>query len=480
MRSKSATPLPYFGKRPAGSSPIADRDAQREAMSAEVEGRLIRLPVLVLIVGMILVVSAPVATAKPPVFTALVVAAGVTILLYVTHLLVRWLVPRADHMLLPLALTLTVLGLLFLWRLEPSLMLADPDHADEYKGMALKQTLVLAASLAVMLLVMARLRNVSALRRYKYIAALVGLALVAATMIFGTDTGSGVRLWYRIGFFTFQPSELLKVLLVIFVAGYLDDKRYLLSDSQSTGHRSMRLPPLPYLSPMLALWSVALLIFFVERDQGSALLFFCVFLIILYVASGNPRYVLGGIALFITTVTLVSLLFPRAMSTAAVRYTTWLDPWSQAADRGHQMIQSVFAMTSGGVMGTGIAYGQPYWVPAVHTDLISAAISEELGLAGMIVVLCLIAMLVYRGLRIALSARWGFEQLLALGLTVVLGLQSLIILGGATKLIPLTGVTLPFVSYGGSSLLINWVIIGILLRISNASTKSDDAEADAN
>jgi cell division protein FtsW (lipid II flippase) len=254
------------------------------------------------------------------------------------------------------------------------------------------------------------------------------------------------------------------VLLVIFLAGYLDDKRELLASPYKVG--PFRLPPLPYLMPLLLLWALALILFVVQRDLGSALLFFGIFLAMLYVASGKPFYVVSGLALFFAAAYLLNVFLSSQFSHIQRRVDIWLNPWPVGQDEGFQIVQSLFALASGGVLGSGIGFGSPGIIPAVHTDMVIAAIGEELGLAGTLGVIALFMLLVYRGYHIALLARSGYEQLLAVGLTTILGLQTIIIIGGAIKLIPLTGITLPFISYGGSSLITNFVIVGLLLRIS--------------
>src|SRR5207248_1056832 len=290
---------------------------------------------------------------------------------------------------------------------------------------------------------------------------------VAATLRFGSDAGSGtgVNLWFDFGFFQFQPSELLKVLLVIFLAGYLDDKRDLLASPYKLGPIS--LPPLPYLAPLLLLWVLALVLFVAQKDLGSALLFFGIFLAMLYVASGRPFYVVGGLLLFFAAAYTLNAFFHSQFAHIQERVDIWLNPWPVGNQEGYQIVQSLFALASGGVLGSGIGFGSPGYIPAVHTDMVIAAIGEELGLAGTLAVIALFMLLVYRGYHIALLARTGYEQLLAVGLTTILGLQTLIIIGGAIKMIPLTGITLPFISYGGSSLITNFVVVGLLLRISS-------------
>jgi cell division protein FtsW (lipid II flippase) len=380
-------------------------------------------------------------------------------LMYGAHAWLNVTRPRADQILLPVVATIVVLGLVMIQRLEPSL-------SDAFRGIANKQVVWITAGVVALLATVTFVRDLNLLRRYKYTFALIGLLLVAATLVFGSDagSGSGVKLWFNFGFFQFQPSELLKVLLVIFLAGYLDDKRDLLVSSYKVG--PIRLPPLPYLAPLLLLWALALVLFVIQKDLGSALLFFGIFLAMLYVASGKAFYVVSGLGLFFIAAYLLNAFFASQFTHIQKRVNIWLNPWPVGNSDGYQIVQSLFSLASGGVFGKGIGFGSPGYIPAVHTDMVISAIGEELGIAGTLAVIGLFVVLVYRGYHIALSARTGYEQLLAVGLTTVLGLQAIIIMGGAIKMIPLTGITLPFISYGGSSLITNFVIIGLLLRIS--------------
>jgi cell division protein FtsW (lipid II flippase) len=422
------------------------------------EFRLLLIPSILSIVGMLMVILVPVGAVQWQ-WTDLWMSFLFIGLLYAIHMWLNFTRPRADQVLLPITATIVVMGLVMIQRLEPSL-------SEAFRGIANKQVLWIAAGMVALWGTVTFLRDLNFLRRYKYSFALLGIALVAATLVFGSDagSGSGVRLWFNFGFFQFQPSELLKVLLVIFLAGYLDDKRELLVSSYRIG--PITLPPLPYLAPLLLVWALALVLFVVQRDLGSALLFFGIFLAMLYVASGKPFYVLGGLGLFFTAAFLLNAFFASQFTHIQQRVNIWLNPWPVGKDEGYQIVQSLFALASGGVLGKGIGFGSPGYISAVHTDMIISAIGEELGLAGTLGVIALFMFLVYRGYHIGLTARSGYEQLLAVGLTTILGLQAIIIMGGAIKMIPLTGITLPFISYGGSSIITNFIIIGLLLRIS--------------
>jgi cell division protein FtsW (lipid II flippase) len=371
-----------------------------------------------------------------------------TLLLVVGHLWLCWRLPAADQMLLPIAAGLAALGQLMVTRLLPDL--------------ALRQTIWVTIGLVAMAAAASLLPSVGRLKRYRYSLAVLGLALVLVTMVLGVDpNGSGARLWIGFGGIYFQPSELLKVLLVIFFAAYLDEYRELLAHA---GPRfgPVRLPPLPYLLPLLIMFGISQAVLFWQRDLGAALLFFGIFLSMLYVASGRASYVWLGGLLFFAGAFLSHLLF----SHVRLRVSIWLDPWSQAEGGGYQLVQALMALGAGGVLGSGLGQGYPEYIPAVHTDFIIAAIGEELGLVGALATVALYMLLVERGLRASLSSTDGFGALLAAGLTAVVGIQALVILGGTLRLMPLTGITLPLVSYGGSSILANFILLGLLLRVS--------------
>ena len=363
---------------------------------------------------------------------------------------------RGDQVLFPIVATLSGVGLLMIQRLYPDLAAIDSG----YTGLAQKQLIYLTAGLAVLWATVVVFRRLEWLKRFKYTWLLISLALMAITMVFGTEI-YGARLWLTIGPFQAQPSEIVKVTLVTFMAGYLDEKRDLVGSSWRVG--PLRLPPVPYLLPMALIWSASLLVLVVQNDLGTALLFFGVFVAMLYVASGRVIYVLVGLASFIGACWYAYRTFGRI----GIRVQNWLDPWQDPVVTGYQQIQSDYALATGGVFGTGLGRGEPYHIPAVHTDFVFSAVGEELGLLGTLAILTLYLLLVMRGLMIGLRARDGFARLVAVGLSTIIGLQTLIIIGGVVRLIPLTGITLPFISYGGSSLLTNFLILGLLLHISN-------------
>lgn len=358
-----------------------------------------------------------------------------------------------DEVLFPVTATLSGLGFLMIQRL-------GPEVAPE-ANVAVRQLLYLAAALALMVgiaLVFKR-RHLRLLRDYKYTWAIAGILLTASVSIFGVEI-NGAKLWFDLRVFYFQPSELLKIILVIFLAAYLSEKRALLAAPFIVGR--LRLPPLPYLFPAVLMWGASLGLFVVQKDLGQALLLFGIFLSMLYLASGRISYVLVGLVAFAGGAYLMFRLFPHVQT----RVSIWLDAWRYGLGSGSQLVQSQYALASGGIFGQGLGQGNPTYIPLVHTDFVFSAIGEEFGLLGTFALLLLYLFFVFRGFRIALDAVDDFSRFLAAGLSVVLGLQVVIIVGGNTGMFPLTGITLPFISYGGSSLLSNFIIVGILLAIS--------------
>jgi cell division protein FtsW (lipid II flippase) len=363
-----------------------------------------------------------------------------------------------DQILLPTVGLLGGIGLLLMTRLPQNL-------AGTLGGLARTQLVWLVIGLSIIALLAVAVRNDVWLRRYKYTWAAVGVGLLLLTFAFGRDV-NGARLTLSIGPLSGQPSELLKVILVVFLAGYLSENRPLLVE-ESTRVGPIRLPPLPYLAPMVAMWAIALGIVIVQRDLGAALLFFAVFLLLLYVSTARISFVVLGLAAFVVGAGLLYFLFDHVQT----RIDIWLDPFVDPSGAGYQVIQALHAFARGGLIGTGLGGGLPSIggrppIPALHTDFPFAALGEELGLVGILAILGLYLVLVQRGLRIASAAQDEFRAILAAGLSLVIGVQAFIIAAGNLKMIPLTGITLPFVSYGGSSLLANAVIVGLLIALS--------------
>jgi len=370
---------------------------------------------------------------------------------------------RSDQVLLPAVGLLGGISLLLMERLPQDRVGSGFFGAE---GLGQVQLVWLVLALVVATTVAITVRSDSWLRRYKYTWAAAGIGLLLLTFAFGSDVG-GQRLTLTIGPFSGQPSELLKVILVVFLAGYLSENRALLVE-QDTKLGPLRLPPLPYLAPMAAMWAIALGIVVIQRDLGAALLFFGVFLLLLYAATARISLVVLGLAAFFAGSAILANLF----SHIGTRIAIWIDPFADPLGAGYQVVQSLHAFARGGLLGMGFGNGLPLVggrvpIPEVHTDFPLAALGEELGLIGVMAILGVYLVIIERGLRIAAAAADEFRGLLATGLALVVGIQAFIIAAGNLKLLPLTGVTLPFISYGGSSLLANGVVIGLLLAISD-------------
>jgi len=389
------------------------------------------------------------------------------------HLALRLVGNRGDQLLLPVVATIGAVGIVMLNRLPQALFGTDLFGVE--LGMATTQLLWFAVGLTAMLLVATLFRDDGILRHYKYSWALAGAALLVVTFLFGREV-NGARLWIYLGPIGFQPGEAIKIVLVVFIAAYLAEKRALLAGA-SARIGPLRIPPLPYLLPMIAIFVIVMLIVVISRDLGTALLFLGIFLTMLFVATGRRSYVLLGIMLFIVGAFVAYNLFGHVR----VRVDNWIDPFVDPSGAGYQTVQALYAFGRGGLFGEGLGQGLPTIsgrlpIPALPTDFIFAAVAEELGLIGAFALLALAMVLVFRGLRTAMLARDDFSSMLAVGLTVSLGLQTLIIAAGNVKLVPLTGITFPFVSYGGSSLLASFVVVGLLLAISHRSAVDAAAE----
>lgn len=380
---------------------------------------------------------------------------GAVFALYlVAHLAMRRLAPRADPTLLPLAAVLNGLGFVTIARLD--------------RDLARIQSVWTAVGVGAFVVTLLLVRRVRVLEQYRYSFALLGMLFLLLPLAPGIGrTINGARLWARFGPLNFQPGEAAKVFLVVFMAGYLVDKRELLSAGSVRVGR-LHLPALRHLGPLLLAWGFSIVVMVMEKDLGSSLLFFAVFSAMLYMATNRAAYLVSGLVMFTGGAAAAYNLFAHVQ----VRVATWIDPWSDARGKGFQIIQSWYAFGTGGVAGTGLGLGNPDKIPQVATDFVFAAVGEELGLLGTIAIVLCFLLVVGTGFRIALRAPRPFPKLFAAGLTAILGLQTFLILGGVTRLIPLTGITLPFVSYGGSSLVANFVILALLLRVSEETREA--------
>jgi cell division protein FtsW (lipid II flippase) len=354
-----------------------------------------------------------------------------------------------DPILFPVVSLMSGWGLVLLDRLAPNFLE--------------RQVIWLLLATVVIVLVAILPWNLRLLRRYRYTWLLVGLVLLLATLIFGVNpSGQGAALWLKVpllGPVYFQPSELMKLLLVVFLASYFDERRLFVRREGNSRFGAT----LAYLAPLLLMWGFSLVVLIWQRDLGTATLFLIVFLALLYLASGNWRYVVGGLVLLL----IAGVVGYFAFDVVALRIDTWMNPWLEADSRGFQIVQALYAVASGGLLGQGIGQGSPTFIPVVHSDFAFAAIVEEWGLLGGTTIVICFALIAFRGLRIAGTSSRSFHFYLAAGIVTVLTVQAFLILGGITKLLPLTGVTLPFVSYGGSSLIVSSVMIGLLLNMSS-------------
>lgn len=384
--------------------------------------------------------------------------------LFAAHVILVLAGRRTDQVLLPTVGLLGGISLLLMERL--------PQDLAGGLGLGRTQLVWLIGSLGIITAIAALVRSDAWLRLYKYTWAAFGVGLLLLTFIAGREV-NGQRLTLAIGPLSGQPSELLKVILVVFLAGYLSENRALLVE-QSTRLGPIRLPPLPYLAPMVAMWAIALAIVVVQRDLGAALLLFFVFLVLLYVATGRASFVVLGLVAFVVGGAVLYELLPYIRT----RVDIWIDPFAVSRGAGYQVVQALHAFARGGILGTGLGAGLPEvgglppgGIPALHTDFPLAALGEELGLIGVMAILGLYLVVIERGLRIAASAVDDFRAILAAGLSLVIGVQAFIIAAGNLKLIPLTGITLPFISYGGSSLLTNGLVVGLLIALSDRGTE---------
>jgi cell division protein FtsW (lipid II flippase) len=301
---------------------------------------------------------------------------------------------------------------------------------------------------------------------YRYLVGIGALVFLLLPLVPGIGKEvNGARIWLRLGGLSFQPGEVAKLGLVAFFASYLAEKRALLTVATNRLGPLM-VPPARAFGPILAVWGVSLSVLVFQKDLGLSLLVFGIFVAMLYVATARLTYVLLGLALFSAGAYAAWTIFSHVQS----RISTWLDPWSVYESAGYQVAQSLFAMATGGVFGVGLGQGRPDIIPEVNTDFIFAAFGEEIGLLGTTALLLCFFLFVGRGFAVATRSRDDFGQLLAAGLTFLFGLQVFVILGGVTQLLPLTGVTLPFMSYGGSSLLANYGLVALLLRVSASSS----------
>jgi cell division protein FtsW (lipid II flippase) len=377
----------------------------------------------------------------------------VLLLIGVAHIAVRILARGADGTLLPLVVLLHGIGYVMISRLD-----------DKF---ARQQSMWSLVSIAAFVLTLFVVQRPSDLARFKWTFFLIGAGLLVLPMIpgFGRNI-NGARIWVDLGPLGFQPGEFAKLALAIFLAGYLSERRELIAAS-TWKIGPVRLPEMQYIAPVLVAWIFAVVVMVGERDLGSSLMFFTLFVVMMWVATERVSYLVMGVLMFGIAAYASWRLFDHVQT----RVDIWLDPWKDQYGKGWQIVQSLYGIGDGGVAGRGLGRGTPNTIPYAESDFIFAAIGEELGLIGATTVLMAFLLLVGGGLRIALRTDRTFEKLLATGLTTIVGVQAFIIMGGVVKVVPLTGITLPFVSYGGSSLLANYILLALLLRLSDTGAR---------
>ncbi|VBB07938.1 cell cycle protein ftsw/roda [Lucifera butyrica] len=374
------------------------------------------------------------------------VTAGIIFSWFMVHAIIRRRFRRGDPLIFPLAAFLTAIGLVMILRLAPNLFWAQAIWAE---------TGLVAFAFATFFF-----RRLETLAQYKYINGILGIGLLLSAILFGVNIG-GHKSWIILGPVHFQPSEFAKLFIVFFLAAYLDERREVLTFAGKR-YGWLTLPAPRFIAPLLVVWGLTMVMFVVQRDLGSALLFFGVAVAMLYIASNRIDYVLIGLALFFAGSFLCYYLYSHIQ----VRIDIWLNPWSDPNGKAYQIVQSLFAFAAGGLWGSGLTYGFPTMIPEVHTDFVFAAIGEELGFIGTAAILIAYILLLYCSFRTVLRTAGSFSLLVAAGLSVIVGLQVFLIIGGVTKFFPLTGMPLPLVSYGGSSMISNYILFGILFAIS--------------
>lgn len=352
-----------------------------------------------------------------------------------------------DKWLFPIVMFFSCIGIIMLGRLKPIL--------------CVPQIRWLLIGMAVMVLVLMLAKYFEEILQYQYILGVVTLFVLCLSLLFGTEIG-GSKNWLILGPIQVQPSEFGKILLVLFLSSYLSDHRQMLTEVKKR-FLFLDLPPLRFIAPLLCIWGIAILMFVIQRDLGSALLFFCMAVGMTYMATGSKSYVFIALCFFGVGALLSYALFSHVQ----VRFNIWLDPWADPTGQAYQVVQSLFAFGAGGVWGTGFAHGQPLLIPEVHTDFIFSAIGEEMGFLGCSAIMLGYMLFFYRGVKIALNCQKDLYMLSAAGFAVAFFLQAFIIIAGVTKFLPLTGITLPFISYGGSSMVSGFIMVGLLLALSN-------------
>ncbi len=395
-------------------------------------------------------------------------AVGMTVLALGVHVVLRLRAPYADPVILPVVVALNGIGLAMIYRIA----IAYEERSINDPGIADRQLAWTAVSVVLAVAVLLFLRDHRTLRRYTYTAMVVALVLVVLPLVPGLgQTINGARIWVRVGPVGMQPAEFAKIALAVFFAGYLVTHR----DTLALAGKKLlwlQLPRARDLGPIIVVWAASLAVLVLQRDLGTSLLFFGLFVAVLYLATERTSWIVIGLVLFLGGAAAAASTFGHV----GARFDVWLNAlqpevYDRSPGGSGQLVAGLFGMASGGLFGTGLGQGRPDLVPFAYSDFIVAALGEELGLTGLLAILLLYTILVERGMRTAIGVRDGFGKLLAGGLSFVIAFQLFVVVGGVTRLIPLTGLTTPFLAYGGSSLVANWVIVALLLRISDEARR---------
>ena len=388
----------------------------------------------------------------------LLIGGGLAVLVFALHVVLRFVASDADPFVLPIATLLTGVGIAEIYRIDIA------NHDTGWNASSNKQLMWMAISVVGAIALVIFLRNYRVLYKYTYLSGLAGLVLLVLPFIPGLKAEANADVWISIGGLGFQPGELSKIFLAIFFAGYLVRTRESLS---SVGKRfaGITWPRMRELGPVIVVWLISLAIIVAQHDLGTGVLIFGMFIVMLYVATGKTSWVLIGVVGVVIGIAVVSQFLTYVQN----RFDTWINAFDPKLmeDQSYQLTQGIFGLAHGGLLGTGLGQGRPQITPVAESDFIITSLGEEIGLIGLFAVLCLYMVFVSRGLRIGVAGQDDFGKLLAVGVSFTIGLQVFIMVGGVTRVIPLTGLTTPFLAAGGSSLIANWLIVALLLRISD-------------
>ncbi len=460
--------------QPLGAGAAADRDAAPASAPLPQGRRRTELLMLLFVVGVVILAYANVGFGLNGKLPAGLIeySAAFAVLVFAAHAAVRWLAPWADPLLLPLAALLNGLGIVMIYRLQEVGRNGNPGQMSVplSTSAVLIQIFYTALGIAGFIAVLAFIRQPRTLQRYTYTLGAVGLVLLALPALLPASIsavpGTNAKIQISLGGFSLQPEEFAKLALAVFFAGYLVSKRDVLA---LAGRRilGIDLPRARDLGPVLIAWGASLVLLIFESDIGTSALFFGLFVVMMYVATQRSSWLIIGFLLFVFGSVVTAELFAHVRE----RFIIWLHPFSYVHTFSFQLVQGLYGLGFGGVLGRGLGQGAPYNTPLVQSDFIITAFGEELGLTGVMALLLIYGLIVQRGLRAAIAVRDPFSKLLAGGLAFVVALQVFVIVGGVTRLIPLTGITTPFLSQGGSSLISSWMLIGLLMRISDTARR---------